>query len=202
LKLEFQSWFFFGQKCDTFQPMQRTGIFLLLLITALLSPSAQAVLMRPLGVEDLARKADLIVQGTVLDKVSLRDEAGRIYTKVNVRVAEVWKGALPTNGTPGMLTIVQSGGTVGDAREEVSGEVQYDVGEEFVAFLVFNSRGEPVTIGLAQGKFHVWRDRQSGEKFARNPFHGGPEPSEAGAAQTRPSLRLQDLKQQAQQTPP
>jgi len=39
---------------------------------------------------------------------------------------------------------------VGDVREEVSGEVQYNVGEEFVAFLVFNQRGEPVTIGLAQ----------------------------------------------------
>jgi hypothetical protein len=182
--------------------MKQTGILLLFLFTALLPPGAQALLMRPLAVEELARQADLIVQGTVLDKSSLRDEAGRIYTRVNIRVAEVWKGVPPTNGTPGMLTIVQGGGTVGGVREEVSGEVQYDVGEEFVAFLVFNSRGEPVTIGLAQGKFHVWRDRQSGEKFARNLFHGGPDPSDAGAAQTRPSLRLQDLKQQAQQTPP
>ena len=182
--------------------MKQTGIFLLLLFTALLPPGTQAVLMRPLAVEELARKADLIVQGTVLDKQSLRDEAGRIYTKVNIRVGEVWKGALPTNGTPGVLTIVQGGGTVGDVREEISGEVQYDVGEEFVAFLVFNPRGEPVTIGLAQGKFHVWRDRQTGEKFTRNLFHGGPESSDAVAVQTQPSLRLKDLKQQVQLTTP
>ena len=101
--------------------------------------------MRPLAIDELARKADLIVQGTVLDKICLRDDAGRIYTKVNIRVAEVWKGALPTNAPPPVLTIVQGGGTVGDVREEVSGDVQYDAGEEFVAFLVYNSRGEPVT---------------------------------------------------------
>ena len=53
-------------------------------------------------------------------------------------------------------------------------------GEEFVAFLVFNPRGEPVTIGLAQGKFHVWRDPQTGEKFANNLFHGKPEPAGGG----------------------
>lgn len=50
---------------------------------------AQAVFMVPLGIDELTRKADLIVQGTVLDTTSLRDEAGRIYTRVYVRVSGV-----------------------------------------------------------------------------------------------------------------
>lgn len=113
------------------------------------------MLMRPLAVSELAGKADLIVEGRVLGKVSLRDDAGRIYTKVQIHVSEVWKGSPPASSTSNLLTIVQGGGTVGDVREEVSGQVQYDLGEEVVAFLLINPRGEPVTIGLAQGKFHV-----------------------------------------------
>ena len=152
--------------------------------------------MRPLTVDELTRKADLIVQGTVLDKTSLRDDEGRIYTRVNICVSEVWKGALPTNASPNALTIVQGGGTVGDVREEVSGNVQYEPGEEFVAFLVLNPRDEPVTIGLAQGKFHVWRDQQTGEKFANNLFHGAPEPAAGNPRDPSAFLSVTELKQQ------
>jgi len=35
-----------------------------------------------------------------------------------------------------------------------------------------NPRGEAVTVGLAQGKFHVSKDGVSGELLVRNPFHG------------------------------
>ena len=177
---------------------------LLLVLTGLFFSfsNTHAVLMRPLAIDELARKADLIVQGTVLDKTCLRDDAGRIYTKVNIRVAEVWKGAPPTNTSPPGLTIVQGGGTVGDVREEVSGDVQYDAGEEFVAFLVFNPRGEPVTIGLAQGKFHVWRDSRTGEKFAHNPFHGKPEPVAGNDRNPSAPLPVSELKSQVQQVAP
>jgi hypothetical protein len=161
--------------------------------------NTQAILMRPLGIDELTRKADLIIRGTVLEKTSLRDDTGRIYTRVNVRVSEVWKGTLPTNAAPDSLTVVQSGGTMGNVREEVSGDVQYDIGEEFVAFLVFNQRGEPVTIGLAQGKFHIWRDRQTGEQFAHNPFHGTPEVASGG---NQGRLRVSELKQLVRQFMP
>ena len=177
---------------------------LFLVLSSLFFPysNTRAVLMRPLAVDELARKADLIVQGIVLDKNSLRDDAGRIYTRVNIRVTEVWKGVLPTNASPQVLTVVQGGGTVGDVREEVSGDVQYEPGEEFVAFLVFNARGEPVTIGLAQGKFHVWRDPQTGEKFANNLFHGKPEPAAGDNRNLSTPLPVSELKSQVQQVVP
>ena len=160
------------------------------------------MLMRPLAVSELAGKADLIVEGRVLGKVSLRDDASRIYTKVQIQVSEVWKGSPPASSTSNLLTIVQGGGTVGDVREEVSGQVQYDLGEEVVAFLVINPRGEPVTIGLAQGKFHVWRDRQTGGKFANNLFHGEPEPDGGAASPLRHPLSLNEFKQQVQHHTP
>ena len=38
-----------------------------------------------------------------------------------------------------------------------------------------NERGQAVTLGLMQGKFHVWKDPATGVKLANNPFHGLPE---------------------------
>jgi hypothetical protein len=38
--------------------------------------------------------------------------------------------------------------------------------------LVLNSRSQAVTLGLAQGKFHVWLDPDSHQPMARNLFHG------------------------------
>jgi hypothetical protein len=48
--------------------------------------------------------------------------------------------------------------------------VNYELGEEVVAFLVRNERGEGVTVGLMQGKFHIWTDGET--QFASSPFHG------------------------------
>ena len=159
----------------------------------------QAVLMKPLPLAELSQRDDLIVHGTVLSKTCQRDDAGRIFTKIELKVTEIWKGAVPG----GTLTIFQGGGTVGNERVEVSGEAQYAIGEEVVAFLVVNPRGLPITLALGQGKFHVWQDRQTGEKFAHNLFHGATEQkvgSEALAPEhtvARPAarLKLKDLKQ-------
>ena len=135
-------------------------------LTMLALPAAQ---MRPLPLAELSRSANLVVHGVVQSKICQRDDAGRIFTKVELSVSEVWKGAT-TNAT---ITIFHGGGTFGNEHTEVSGQVKYIVGDEVVAFLVFNPRGEPVTLGLAQGEFRVLRDAITGEKFARNVFHGG-----------------------------
>jgi hypothetical protein len=90
----------------------------------------------------------------------------------------------------------------------VSGQVEYVIGEEIVGFYVLNQRGEPVTIGLCQGKFDVWQDKQSGEKFACNIFHGSPPADSSPPAEARQSaatrqspaeLKLSDLKTRIQQ---
>lgn len=136
----------------------------------LLARPLQALLLDPLSLETLTRQADVVLQGKVLSKTCLRDAAGRIYTRVELEVLDVWKGAI--SGTP--LVLVHGGGILGDKQSSVAGQAHYAVGEEVVAFLVRNERGEAVTLGLMQGKFQVWKDRVTGIKYAHNPFHGAP----------------------------
>jgi len=127
-----------------------------------------AVQMEPLSIEELAEKSALVVRGTVLSKSCQRDPDGRIYTTVELQIAEVWKGSLTTN----RIAIVHGGGILGAEKTFVPGQVEYGIGEEVVAFLVFNQRAQSVTLGLAQGKFHVQQEPGTGEHLAHNLFHG------------------------------
>jgi hypothetical protein len=127
-----------------------------------------AVSFEPQPIESLAKQADVVLQGTVLSKTCQRDAAGRIYTRIELRVSDVWKGAVP--GTP--FVIVHGGGIVGEHESVTTGQVQFDLGEEVVVFLAYNQRGEGVTVGLMQGKFRVWQDTVTRAKFAVSPFHG------------------------------
>ena len=141
-----------------------------------------------MSIEDMTRKAEAVVHAKVLKKTSLIDSNGRLYTRVELRVLEAWKGEVETQP----LVVVHGGGTVGQRTALVSGQVDYQVGEEVVAFLVFNTQGQGVTLGLAQGKFHVWQETGSSTKLARNPFHGNTEaPSQA--AEQRPEAKPERL---------
>lgn len=82
---------------------------------------------------------------------------------------EVWKGEVKDNP----LIVVHGGGELNGRRSMVTGQVDYQPGQETVAFLVRNARGEAVTLGLAQGQFQVWKDAVTGKKMARNIFLGG-----------------------------
>ena len=166
--------------------------------------AAQALILQPLSVEELSRRADVIVQGVVSNKVCLHDDQGRIYTRIELQVSEVLKG---TN-VSGSLTVVHGGGTVGNHRQEVSGQAGFTAGEEIVGFFVLNPRGEAVVVGLCQGKFEVWRDARNGERLARNIFHGAAPPENAATSAVRQTtstpqspapLRLSDLKARIQQ---
>jgi hypothetical protein len=119
----------------------------------------------PLSIPELTARAEWIVHGRVLSKTCQRDAAGRIYTAVELRIEEVWKGADLAAGQ--LLRVVHSGGTLGEERVAVSGQVAYEVNEEVVAFLRRNPRGEGVTIGLAQGKFRLEPDAATGTTLAR-----------------------------------
>jgi hypothetical protein len=142
--------------------------FLLLFLSCVLAPSLRAIQFTPLSIEQLTKESTLVVRATVLSKSCQRDPAGRIFTKVELEVAEIWKGSLPTN----RFTVVHGGGILGDRKATVSGQVEYALGEEVVAFLVLNHRGEGVTLGLAQGKFQIRQEAGTGERLAHNLFHG------------------------------
>jgi hypothetical protein len=128
--------------------------------------NSRAVDFSPLSIEALCSHADLVLQGKVLSKTCLRDSDGRIYTRIELQVLEIWKGAVSSSP----FLIVHGGGVLGEEQAFVSGQVNYELGEEVVAFLVHNKRGEGVTVGLMQGKFHIWSDGET--QFAFSPFHG------------------------------
>lgn len=162
------------------------------------SPDGQGVTLTPMAIEELSKQADLIVHGTVLSKSCQRDDRGQIYTRVEIRIAEIWKGA--TSGA--VITVVHGGGTLGEERAFVSGQVEYAIGEEVAGFFIRNKRGEAVTLALCQGKFRVWTDPRTGEKLATNPFHGTRDsvtgPQKTSSAQKQPALSLDRLRQQVE----
>jgi hypothetical protein len=148
----------------------------LLLIAAVPAP-LQAVLMTPFSVAELTAQSDVVVHGTVVSTTCRRDAVGNIYTSVTLAIEDVLKGSVDTN----TFRLIHSGGVLGDEIQSCSAQVEFGIGEEIVAMLVLNERGEGVVLGLVQGKFHVWKDKATGEKFAHNIFHGSPEKEDAGS---------------------
>lgn len=148
-----------------------------------------------LSIDRLATKSDCIVHGTVIGKSVQKDTEGRIYTQVRLHVQDVWKGKVKANP----FVIVHGGGILGNRRDSVSGGVSYKLGEEVVVFLAINSRGEGVTLGMQQGKFRIWRDESTKQRYAQSLYHGG-KPAKATAGGYRfPAqlpLTLEKLKRQ------
>jgi hypothetical protein len=177
----------------------RTVHFIVLWLLSSL-PLLWADQLIPLSLSELTGQAELIVLGTVLSKTSQQDEAGRIFTRIECQISEVWKGAVSSQ----ILTVVHGGGILGSRGVAVSGQVDYAVGEEVVAFLVRNVRSEAVTLGLAQGKFHVAQDPQTSVKTVHNLFHGTPSAFSSAAAKATTgaaaSLTLLQLKQAVQES--
>lgn len=144
-------------------------------------------------VEDLARRADDIVHGTVASLECRRDGAGRIFTRVELDVAETWKGAATNR-----FALVQGGGVLGDRWTKVSGGPEFRLGEEVVVFTVRNSRGEAVTLDLAQGKFLVLSDSHGGERHVSNGLIGGAAGGAGYRLPTQLPLSLVELRQRAE----
>ena len=111
---------------------------------------AAAATARVASVEELARASDLVVRGEVLRQRSrLGADGSRIYTFVEIRVAQSWRGQAPA-----VVTVRVPGGVVGDRGQRVDGAAAFADGDEVVVFLAPAGRVHQVT-GMAQGKFAV-----------------------------------------------
>jgi hypothetical protein len=170
-----------------------TGAGLLFLLSWLLIPAAQAEKIFPLSIERMAARAALVLHGNVASKTVQRDPEGRIYTRIELEVAEAWKGAAQTN----RFVLVQGGGVLGEEVAMASGQEEFSIGEEVVLFLVLNQRNEGVVIGLTQGKFKVAKDA-SGGKTVHNMFHGRAPGKTGDANGNGKGLSLGELKQRVQ----
>lgn len=167
--------FFFGIALSAFPPLLASPIALL-------------------PIDQLAAKSDCVIHGVVIGKSVQKDPEGRIYTQVRLHVQDVWKGEVKSNP----FVIVHGGGILGNRRDGVSGEVRYKLGEEVVVFLAINSRGEGVTLGMRQGKFRIWREDSTKQRYAQSLYHGG-KPTKASGGYRFPArlpLTLETLKRQ------
>lgn len=112
-------------------------------------------------IEELARRAEVVVRGSVASIEALRDGEGRPFTRLELTVAETWKGP-STN----RLTVVQGSAVLGQRQVRVLGEPEFRLGEDAVVFAVFNPAGEAVTLDLARGKFTVRTNATTGQLTA------------------------------------
>ena len=106
--------------------------------------------MRKLPLEDLARKADTIVLGTVTKQKSAWDaQRTAIYTDVTLEVKRVLAG------TPGKeVTLRVAGGSVEGIGMRTSNDALFKADEQVIVFL--DTSAVPHTVvGLQQGKFTV-----------------------------------------------
>ena len=133
----------------------RVGVTAAALALTLIALPARprASIVMALDLPELVRQSDHIAIVDVLSVRSAWDEAGsRIFTTIDVKVVERWKGAADAAGKPAEhLTIVQPGGTVGDISMTIAGLSTFSEGERAVVFLRGSvARSQPV--GMAQGK--------------------------------------------------
>ena len=113
---------------------------------------ANASVVIPLSVEQLAQKAAVVVRGRVTAHHADWTRGGRIVTTTTVAVTAALKGQ------PAATVEVRSlGGLVGGVGQQVAGEVHFADGEEVVVFLrpTGLKGGSYAVVGMAQGKFAV-----------------------------------------------
>ncbi|HKQ39293.1 MAG TPA: hypothetical protein VJ063_14540 [Verrucomicrobiae bacterium] len=161
------------------------SILLICGVAILAAFSALATQLKPLTIEQLIAAGETVVYGVVTSKTVQRDADGRIVTRVQLTTKERWKGSKP------VVSIVYAGGVLGDKAVFADGQEQYDIGEEVVTFVRFNTRGDAVTVGMSQGKFTVFE--HNGETFVANGLHGASQ-SEVPKRGPQNALRLNELK--------
>ena len=123
--------------------------------------------MRKLSLEELARKADMIVLGTVTQQESAwDDQQTAIYSTVTVAVERVLVGQAAE-----VVTLQVAGGIVGRMGMRTSNDATFRKGERVIVFL--DTRAVPSTVvGMQQGKFTVKGDMVTGtdERWSLNDF--------------------------------
>lgn len=141
----------------------RRGALLLAAVLAslaLLMPQAWAVVAKPLTLDELVDRSDVIFAGTVVSVESRwNDEHTRIYTYTTFRVDEYLKG----DGDD-TLVITSIGGSVGDIGMAASGMPYFRKDERVVLFTAASPSGSRGVTGWNQGRFRILANPQTGEE--------------------------------------
>jgi hypothetical protein len=116
---------------------------------------ARASTIISMSLDQLAQASSDIVQGRVVGQVSRWNDAHtQILTLTTVAVSHTFKGNAPST-----LEVQQMGGTVGNMRTYVPGDVALQPHTEYVLFLEPQPGSSAYRmVGLTQGAYHVYSD--------------------------------------------
>jgi hypothetical protein len=130
-------------------------------LCTLLAGAACAATLEKLSVEEMSRKATLIVRGRVTECVG---EAGRsvIYTACTLSASETWKGSASAS-----VRFLIPGGRANGLTQTFTGTPAMTRGSEYVLFLWAGRSGAHQLIGLSQGVFDVTPAGSGGMKAYR-----------------------------------
>jgi hypothetical protein len=116
--------------------------------------------------EELVKRADLIVQGQVQSVYTQWDEGRRlVFTYISIRVDESLKGESRQS-----VLIRQVGGTVGTVQMSVAGVPEFKSGEMAVVFLKRQADGTFQIVGMNQGLYEIVDDFAVSNLFGADLF--------------------------------
>jgi len=142
------------------------GILFVLLGGILVPKQAQATVMIYMDTEELTKRAQVVVRGTVVQQQVVEIQ-GHLWTDSYVRVDEGLKGGLGSRQT---MIVRQPGGDTVVVGERVAGAARFSVGEE-VLVLARPVSHFFVPVGMCLGKYRIVRGA-NGSPWAERDLHG------------------------------
>lgn len=169
--------------------MRRTTFELagLALIILLNGSIAAATIIVPVDVDRLADDSVFVVVGKVSGLRHSELESGRFVRRVEITVAESWKGSAPAR-----LKLLELGGEVDDRGEVIYGSPTYTLGERVIVFAAQTAIGLQTT-HMLQGKFSIVRGAD-GRDWALRESGTGVTILNHGDASWIPALTVDDLR--------
>lgn len=130
----------------------RNAIVLASALCAAAASTARASVILPADVEELTRRAEHIVRGTVLSSAASWSPDGKqIHTVTRIAVDRALKGS-----GPAVVEVRTPGGVVGDLAQKALGAPEFTPGEQVILFLRrHGGSGRYGVEGFSQGKFTI-----------------------------------------------
>lgn len=145
----------------------RANFFAVVLAFWLASQAGATTLVR-MSLSQLEQASSVIVEGQVVAQAArVNASHTRIMTYTTVQVEKALKGQPPST-----IVIEQPGGTVGNVHVHVPGEVPLRPQTQYVLFLepVGGSSGTFHTVGMMQGAFRVYREKNRAQRHVVLPL--------------------------------
>lgn len=136
---------------------------LTIIFSALMVSGAWSTTVMKLNLGELTSMADVIFVGKSIDVKEEWDEAqGKIYRYATFDVENLIKGDIP-----GQVTVKSLGGQVGNLKMIVPGSPKFSINEEYLLFLWKDAGGAYRVLGMTQGKYNVYTEQATGQKFVK-----------------------------------